>query len=54
LSGWGLMERFCINRHDMAINLAFVGGNVERVDLSDLWAIRWHKTYYRFYNISVP
>jgi hypothetical protein len=53
VSNWGLMDRFCINRHGMAINLAFVGGNVERVDLSDLWGLKWHKTYVRWYNIVV-
>jgi prepilin-type N-terminal cleavage/methylation domain-containing protein len=50
---WDLMPIFCTDRHGMAINMAFVGGNVERVELADLWALRWHKTYYRFYNIVV-
>jgi len=54
---WGMyegIERFCADRHGMAVNMAFVGGNVDRVELADLWALRWHKTYYRFYNITVP
>jgi len=48
------MGGFCINRHGMAINVAFVGGNVERLELADLWGLRWHKTYMRYYNITVP
>ena len=48
------MDRFCTNRHNMAINMSFVGGHVKRVELGDLWALRWHKTYMRFYDIILP
>src|SRR5688572_26453869 len=48
-TGWGyhqdgyFMGRFCIDRHRRAINVAFVDGHVARVELQDLWKLRWHR-----------
>ena len=48
-NGWGyhqngyFMGRFCIDRHRHAINMAFVDGHVSRVELQDLWTLRWHR-----------
>ena len=48
-TGWGqhangyFMGRFCIDRHRHAINVAFVDGHVSRVELQDLWKLRWHR-----------
>ena len=48
-TGWGyhqngyFMGRFCIDRHRRAINVAFVDGHVARVELQDLWKMRWHR-----------
>ena len=48
-NGWGyhqdgyFMGRFCIDRHRHAINMAFVDGHVTRVELQDLWKLRWHR-----------
>ena len=39
------MKNVCIDRHDGAVNVAFVGGNVDRVSLKGLWALRWHKNW---------
>jgi prepilin-type processing-associated H-X9-DG protein len=39
------MGRFCIDRHNMKINLCFVDGSAESVNLRDLWKRRWHKNF---------
>jgi len=45
---WGSrnsMNRFCVNRHDGAINSAFVDFSVRKVGLKELWTLHWHKNY---------
>jgi prepilin-type N-terminal cleavage/methylation domain-containing protein len=40
------MNRFAIGRHELqhkAINVGFVGGQVESVRLGELWTLRWHR-----------
>ncbi len=39
------MTRVCINRHQRAINIAFMDGSVQKTDLRDLWTLKWHKAY---------
>jgi prepilin-type N-terminal cleavage/methylation domain-containing protein/prepilin-type processing-associated H-X9-DG protein len=39
------MGRFCIDRHNRAINVGFVDTHVERVPLKDLWLKKWHKNF---------
>jgi len=39
------MRRFCINRHDGYINVAFLDGSVRRIGLKQLWALKWHRNY---------
>jgi prepilin-type N-terminal cleavage/methylation domain-containing protein len=39
------MGRFCIDRHNMKVNIGFVGGQVKKVDLKDLCTLSWHKTF---------
>jgi prepilin-type N-terminal cleavage/methylation domain-containing protein/prepilin-type processing-associated H-X9-DG protein len=41
------MQRICIDRHDGATNMAFLDWSVRRVDLKELWTLKWHKTYKR-------
>jgi hypothetical protein len=48
------MGRACIDRHNMAINVSFVGGQVERVPLSKLWNLQWSRTFNRSKQITVP
>lgn len=48
------MGRFCIERHSMAINMAFVDAHVEHVPLGDLWTLPWHRNFKRNYNVAVP
>lgn len=39
------MQRVCIDRHDGATNMAFLDWSVRKVDLKELWTLKWHKTY---------
>jgi type II secretory pathway pseudopilin PulG len=39
------MERICLDRHHMAINVAFLGGTVQTVKLEDLWTLRWNNGF---------
>lgn len=36
------MTRLCLNRHDFAINIAYVDGSAARVVLNGLWNQQWH------------
>jgi prepilin-type N-terminal cleavage/methylation domain-containing protein len=40
------MLRYCVDRHNMAINVGFTGGNAEKVGLEDLWKLQWNKRSY--------
>jgi prepilin-type N-terminal cleavage/methylation domain-containing protein/prepilin-type processing-associated H-X9-DG protein len=37
------MGRFCIDRHNRAINIVFMDNHVEPVELQDLWKTNWHR-----------
>ena len=41
----GNMGLVCIPRHNNAINMAFVDRSVRRVELKELWLLRWARTY---------
>ena len=38
-------RRFVVARHKFAINVAFVDGHAETVDLPDLWKLKWHRSW---------
>lgn len=48
------MGRFCIDRHNMKVNVGFIDGHSEGIKLEDLWALRWHKTYLPNLDVTVP
>jgi prepilin-type N-terminal cleavage/methylation domain-containing protein len=39
------MQRFCINRHNGAINSVFIDSSVRKVNLKGLWKLKWHRNY---------
>lgn len=39
------MGRFCIDRHNRAINIVFMDGHVSPVTLENLWHTRWHRGF---------
>ncbi len=41
----GGMSRYLIDRHDGKINVGFVDGSQRPVELKNLWALKWHKTF---------
>jgi len=43
--GWSNVGRYCLDRHNMAINMGFVDGHVEGVPLEELWKLKWHRGF---------
>jgi len=40
--------RFCVNRHNGAVNVCFFDLSVQRIGLKGLWNLKWHKEYSLF------
>jgi len=49
----GHMERWALNRHNMAINMVFYDGHGEHVPLSQLWQKQWSADYIPRNNVTV-
>lgn len=47
------MGRFCIDRHDMAVDVSFVDGHCRKVQLEKLWTIRWSREFEPNYDIEI-
>ena len=43
--GSGMMQRYCINRHEGCINVVFVDFSVRKVGLKELWTLKWHRAF---------
>jgi len=43
--GGSNIGRYCIDRHNKAINMAFIDGHVETLPLEELWRIKWSKNF---------
>lgn len=41
----GTMAYFCVDRHFHAVNMVFLDGHAQRVDLADLWKLRWNNRF---------
>jgi prepilin-type N-terminal cleavage/methylation domain-containing protein len=41
------MQRFCINRHQQAINGIFLDYSARPMGLKELWTLKWHRSYNR-------
>ncbi len=39
------MGRFLVDRHGMAVNVGCVDGSAEKIDLEDMWTLRWHRNF---------
>ena len=39
------MAHFCIDRHDLAVNVLMLDWHVKRVSLKQLWKLKWHRNY---------
>lgn len=47
------MGRFCIDRHNMAVNVSFTDGHAAKVTLEELWTIRWSREFEPNYDVEV-
>ena len=45
LSGSNEIRRVCLNRHKESVNCTFLDWTVRKVDLKELWTLKWHKNY---------
>ncbi len=52
--GNAMMGRFCIDRHNKAINIGFVDTRADRVYLEDLWTLKWHRRFKPNLDVSIP
>jgi len=43
--GSGMMQRYCIDRHNGNINAVFVDFTVREVGLKELWTLKWHRQF---------
>lgn len=39
------MSRFCIDRHNGAVNVLFMDWSIRRVGLKQLWTLKWHRKF---------
>ncbi|HET7625690.1 MAG TPA: prepilin-type N-terminal cleavage/methylation domain-containing protein [Verrucomicrobiae bacterium] len=47
------MTRFCMNRHNRAINLVFADGSTHPVKVNGLWNLLWHREFHRTANVDL-
>ena len=43
--GGDRMRKFCINRHNGAINGVFLDGAAKKIALKQLWTLKWHRRF---------
>jgi prepilin-type N-terminal cleavage/methylation domain-containing protein/prepilin-type processing-associated H-X9-DG protein len=43
--GTNEMKRVCLNRHNGAVNSAFLDWSIRKVNLKELWTLKWHKNF---------
>ena len=39
------MRRVCLNRHNAAVNSAFLDWSIRKVGLKELWTFKWHRNF---------
>jgi len=43
--GSGMMQRYCIDRHNGYVNAVFIDFSVRKSGLKELWALKWHREF---------
>ena len=43
--GSGMMQRYCIDRHNGYINTVSIDFSVRKVGIKELWALKWHREF---------
>ena len=46
MAGSNEIRRVCLNRHQYAVNCAFADWSIRKVELKELWTLKWHKNYH--------
>lgn len=41
----GFMKRMCLDRHNEAVNSAFMDGHAQRVPILQLWSLKWYREF---------
>ncbi len=44
-AGTDEMKRACVDRHSHAVNCTFIDWSVRKVNLKELWTLKWHRTF---------
>ncbi|MBI9019054.1 MAG: prepilin-type N-terminal cleavage/methylation domain-containing protein [Phycisphaerae bacterium] len=47
------MQRLCTERHGKFTNLAYADGHAAKVELAELWTLKWHRKYVPNFNIKI-
>ena len=47
------MARFCMDRHNRSVNMAFVDGSSRSVRVNGLWDLQWHQQFRRASNVAL-
>lgn len=45
--------RFCLNRHNEAINMSFLDGSARKVWLTELWSLKWHRKFHQTSDVDI-
>ena len=48
------MARFCVDRHNMAVNVGLTSTSVRKVPLEELWTLKWHKNFRPRFDVVLP
>lgn len=43
--GTGYMQTVTLTRHGIRTNVVFMDGSCSRIDIKDLWSLKWHKEF---------
>ncbi len=54
LGSWAYdMTRFTMNRHSGGINMGFADGSTRKVEVPELWTLKWHKASKAYYDADI-
>ncbi len=44
------IRRLLVDRHEGSVNISFLDGHVESVNLEKLWSLKWHREFNRYHD----
>jgi prepilin-type processing-associated H-X9-DG protein len=39
------MKRFCLARHEGAVNVTFLDFSLRKIGVKELWTLKWHREF---------